>query len=117
MATSASISKSKSKCSDECFDNVCSPCLNMKKHTEGDHYCMECQDYYCLKCVAIHNNFPALSNHTIVGKSDRKYKELAGSFKPFPTERCQHHNTKLVDMYCTAHKKVGCSVCMTLEHT
>ena len=114
MATPAS---KKFKCSDEYFENLCSPCLKTNKNTEGDHYCMECQDYYCSKCVVIHKDFPALSNHTIVETSDPKYKVLAGSFKPVPTERCHHHNTELVDMYCTAHTKVGCIACMTLEHT
>ena len=115
MARAASSSGSISKYSEEYFDNLCSPCLNKNKNTEGEHYCMECQDYYCSKCVTIHNDFPALSNHTIIGKSDSKYKELAR--KPVPTERCPLHTTKLVDMYCTAHTKVGCSACMTLEHT
>ena len=117
MAAKSSTSPSKLKFSDEYFDNVCSRCLKMNKHTEGDHYCMECQVYYCSKCVANHLEFPALSNHTIIGKSDSKYMELAGSFKPVPTERCPLHTTKLVDMYCTAHKKVRCGACMTLEHT
>ena len=116
MAAKANISTCKSKCSDEYFDNVCSRCFNVNNHTEGDHYCMECQDYYCSKCATKHLEYPALSNHTVIGKSDTKYK-LIGSFKPVPTERCHHHNTKLVDMYCTAHKKVGCHACMTLEHT
>ena len=117
MARAANISTSKFKCSEEYFDNLCSPCQKKNKHTEGEHYCMECQYYYCSKCVAIHNDFIS-PHHTIIVKSDSKFNELAGSFKPaVPTERCLLHKTELVDMYCTEHEKVGCSACMTLEHT
>ena len=116
MASAASISSSKSKCSEEYFDNVCSPCQIKNIYMEGENFCMECQYYYCSKCVAIHNDFIS-PNHTIIVTSDSKYKEIAGSVKPVPVERCPLHTTKVVDMYCTAHKKVGCNTCMTLEHT
>ncbi|XP_060608430.1 uncharacterized protein LOC132760470 [Ruditapes philippinarum] len=33
-----------------------------------------------------------------------------------PTERCDRHSHKHIDMYCQNHDNVGCSTCMAVDH-
>ncbi|XP_053381899.1 uncharacterized protein LOC128549319 [Mercenaria mercenaria] len=101
--------------SDETFDLLCSVCKKKNKNTEAAKFCVDCRDYYCSICVKFHDDVPALSLHKILDK---------GQFQPgpgqvlqmVPTERCDKHSHKHVDMYCQNHDDVGCSTCMAVDH-
>ncbi|XP_053374415.1 E3 ubiquitin-protein ligase TRIM33-like [Mercenaria mercenaria] len=101
--------------SDETFVLLCSLCKHKNKNTEAAKFCVDCQDYYCSTCVKFHEDIPALSRHKILD---------IGHFQPgtsqmiqiVPTERCDRHSHKHVDMYCQNHDDVGCSTCMAVEH-
>ncbi|XP_053373516.1 E3 ubiquitin-protein ligase Midline-1-like [Mercenaria mercenaria] len=101
--------------SDETFDLLCSVCKRKHINKEADKYCVDCSDYYCSICVKFHEDIPALSGHKILDKGQFQHgtsKELP----MVPTERCDKHNHKPVDMYCQNHDDVGCSTCMAVEH-
>lgn len=99
------------------LDYLC--CVCSKKHIrrQATKYCVNCQDYYCGECVQVHDVVPSLSEHVVVGESDFSRRASAGFKLPsVPTERCNEHTTKLIDMYCKNHDEVGCATCMTLKH-
>ncbi|XP_053374114.1 uncharacterized protein LOC123532790 [Mercenaria mercenaria] len=101
--------------SDETFGFLCSPCKRKHINKEADKYCVDCSDYYCSICVKFHEDIPALSGHTILDK--RQFQHGTSQALPVvPTERCDKHNHKPVDMYCKNHDDVGCSTCMAVEH-
>ena len=104
--------------SDEIIEYLCSPCKKKGNRNESTKFCVDCQEYFCGKCVDSHNSFSALAEHKFVensqsgtlNKIDIKEKQQE------PTERCKYHPLKIVDMYCTDHDSVGCLVCFTINH-
>ncbi|XP_053402930.1 uncharacterized protein LOC128558110 [Mercenaria mercenaria] len=112
MATGGS---DKCRLSDETFDLLCTVCKRKGKNTEAEKYCVDCGDYYCLTCVKVHDDVPLLTGHKILGKG--QFQSMStGKQPPVPTERCDKHSHKHVDMYCQNHDDVGCSTCMAIEH-
>ncbi|XP_060588069.1 uncharacterized protein LOC132743214 [Ruditapes philippinarum] len=101
--------------SDEIFDVLCSMCKNKGKNTEGEKFCVDCNDYFCRTCVQVHNEVPILVGHKVLDKSQLKSGTSKGLPK-VPAERCDRHSHKHIDMYCQNHDKVGCSTCMAVDH-
>ncbi|XP_053388659.1 heat shock 70 kDa protein 12A-like, partial [Mercenaria mercenaria] len=101
--------------SDEIFDLLCTVCKRKGKNTEAEKFCFDCGDYYCLTCVKVHDDVPLLTGHKILGKN--QFQSMSIRMKPpVPTERCDKHSHKHIDMYCKYHDEVGCSTCMATEH-
>ncbi|XP_045164845.2 transcription intermediary factor 1-alpha-like [Mercenaria mercenaria] len=101
--------------SDETFDLLCSVCKKKNKNTEAAKFCVNCQDYYCSICVKFHDDVPALSRHKILDSS--QFQPGAGQvLQMVPTELCDRHSHKHVDMYCQKHDDVGCSTCIAVDH-
>ncbi|XP_060555810.1 uncharacterized protein LOC132716531 [Ruditapes philippinarum] len=101
--------------SDEIFDVLCSMCKNRGKNTDGEKFCVDCHDYFCINCVEVHSQVPVCVNHKVLDLSQVK----SGTNKDLPrapTERCDRHHHKYIDMYCHNHDDVGCSICMTIDH-
>ncbi|XP_053373364.1 E3 ubiquitin-protein ligase TRIM71-like [Mercenaria mercenaria] len=98
--------------SDEVFDYVCSMCKEQNKTVNAAKYCVDCHDYYCSDCVNIHKSVPALKGHKIVDKEVGQ----EGKLPMVPTERCERHSYKPVDMYCQSHHIVECYTCMAVDH-
>ena len=101
--------------SDETFDHLCSVCKSKNKNTEASKFCVDCQDYYCSSCVKFHEDVPALSRHKILDITQFK-PGTSQVHQMVPTERCDIHSHKHVDMYCQNHDVVGCSTCMAVDH-
>lgn len=98
-------------------DLHCGVCTKKKKRTEAVKYCVTCEDYYCEKCLDIHDLIPTSSAHVTVGKSDFSGVGKGAKLPPIPTERCGDHPAKIVDMICETHKQVGCATCMATQHS
>ncbi|XP_045206786.2 uncharacterized protein LOC123559031 [Mercenaria mercenaria] len=94
---------------------MCSPCKRKSKIKEAEHYCTDCHDYYCSKCVKYHDDIPVLSGHRILDKGHFKTGTLQ-AIPVVPTERCERHSFKPVVMYCQNDDDVGCPTCMAVEH-
>lgn len=93
---------------DEC-NFPCSVCFQKNVKNEADKYCAICLDYFCVNCVAkTHGIGSALAGHDLLA---------TGKMPPLPTKRCSEHGTKVIDMFCKTHEKVGCSICFILEHS
>ncbi|XP_060568304.1 transcription intermediary factor 1-alpha-like [Ruditapes philippinarum] len=101
--------------SDEIFDVLCSICKNKGKTTEGEKFCVDCKDYFCITCVQIHGQVPLCAGHKVLDKSQGK-SGTSNVLPRAPTERCDRHSHKHIDMYCQNHDNVGCSTCMAVDH-
>ncbi|XP_060605722.1 uncharacterized protein LOC132758183 [Ruditapes philippinarum] len=101
--------------SDEIFDVLCSMCRNEGRNTEGEKYCVDCLDYFCVSCVKVHSKVPVLAGHKVLDKSQVKSGTNKGLPRA-PAERCDRHSHKHIDMYCQNHDNVGCSTCMAVDH-
>ncbi|XP_060582490.1 uncharacterized protein LOC132738899 isoform X1 [Ruditapes philippinarum] len=101
--------------SDEIFDVLCSMCRNEGRNTEGEKYCVDCHDYFCVSCVKVHSKVPVLAGHKVLDKSQVKLG-TSKALPRAPAERCDRHSHKHIDMYCQNHDNVGCSTCMAVDH-
>ena len=97
-------------------DFPCCICSKKKLRTEADKYCVSCGDYYCKDCVTLHDLIPHMEGHVLVGKSDFKGVFSSDKLPSVPTERCELHKLKIVDMMCKTHDQVGCATCMATLH-
>jgi hypothetical protein len=102
--------------SDEIIDVSCSMCENKGKNTEGEKYCVDCKDYFCITCVQVHGQVPLCAHHKVLDKSQVKSGSISKGLPRAPTERCDRHSHKHIDMYCQNHDNVGCSTCMAVDH-
>ncbi|XP_060570123.1 uncharacterized protein LOC132728497 [Ruditapes philippinarum] len=66
--------------SDEIFDVLCSMCKNRGKKSEGEKFCVDCHDYFCMNCVIVHSQVPVLACHKVLDKSQVK----SGTSKGLP---------------------------------
>ncbi|XP_060557343.1 probable E3 ubiquitin-protein ligase MID2 [Ruditapes philippinarum] len=101
--------------SDEVFDVLCTICKSKSKNTDGVKYCVDCQDYFCIKCVKVHSQVPVCAGHRVLDKSLVTSGIIKGLLRA-PEERCDRHSHKHIDMYCQNHDSVGCSTCMAVDH-
>jgi hypothetical protein len=100
---------------DEIFDVLCSMCKNRGKNTEGEKFCVDCHDYFCINCVTVHSQVPLCVGHKVLDKSEFKSGTSKGLSRA-PAERCDRHSHKHIDMYCQNHDNVGCTTCMAIDH-
>ncbi|XP_053381074.1 uncharacterized protein LOC123553333 [Mercenaria mercenaria] len=119
MATRGSINED--ILTDKTFDLLCRVCKRKGKYQEAEKYCVECQDYYCLSCVKVHEDIPSLTGHKIIGGGQFQSGsvQMSGSSKILsqaPAERCDRHTYHYIDMYCQNHDVVGCGTCMAVAH-
>ncbi|XP_060580264.1 uncharacterized protein LOC132737044 [Ruditapes philippinarum] len=100
--------------SDDVFDVLCSMCRNGGSNTEGEKYCVDCHDYFCVSCVKVHSKVPLCVGHKVLDKS--QVKSGTRGLSRAPAERCDRHSHKHIDMYCQNHDTVGCSTCVAVDH-
>ncbi|KAL4224337.1 hypothetical protein ACF0H5_017792 [Mactra antiquata] len=113
----ASAGHSVSKMSEETFDFICTACDRENKTAEAVRYCVECSGYCCQPCTDMHKKFPTLNHHNLLDVSQGNQAGKQRTRLPeFPTERCDTHQGKLLDMYCGKHDVVGCHICLSKDH-
>ncbi|XP_060560404.1 uncharacterized protein LOC132720301 [Ruditapes philippinarum] len=101
------------KGSDIEHDFPCSPCFKEGKNVAAIKHCVECDENLCQKCLGDHNKFSSMRGHQLLDT----VKQPSGIKQELPSQRCERHGGKLIDVYCPGHDKVGCATCMTIEHS
>ena len=92
---------------------ICRPCQNDDLTVEAAGYCVDCSEYLCVTCYKYHCK-PAPCRHHVLLDSDSMPRDPASHVH---TETCEKHKGKVLEYFCNNHDVVGCSVCMTLDHT
>ncbi|XP_052782425.1 transcription intermediary factor 1-beta-like [Mya arenaria] len=93
----------------------CQPCQYSGKQTNSKGFCKECEEYMCGLCIKYHQSMKATRDHTILAeKEDFKRSEQAKGKQN--CEYCKVHEEEKVMFFCPDHSKLGCNVCMVLEH-
>lgn len=100
--------------SDNWNENPCSPCAKEGRNVAAVKYCVDCNENICGKCVSDHNKFAMMRGHQI---SDKLSTETGKKRPELPTQRCDKHGGKLVDVYCSKHDEVGCATCIAVDHS
>jgi len=106
-------SSSLCKGSDAVHDFTCSSCNHDGLNTEATHFCRECAECFCVKCVKHHNK--ALKKHTVLGRKD-VLQWVSVSNKVDAWEYCDLHKTKPLELYCKKHDQLCCHICVSTDH-
>ncbi|XP_055999155.1 uncharacterized protein LOC125656750 [Ostrea edulis] len=91
---------------------VCMFCKRSDKSVIAKHWCKSCMESICDECKFIHSYVPSLQEHKILSLSDAQ--ELKNDIEV--DEPCSVHKGKLLEVYCTNHDKLCCSICFATEH-
>ncbi|XP_052782538.1 transcription intermediary factor 1-beta-like [Mya arenaria] len=91
----------------------CQPCQYSGKQTVSKGFCKECEEYVCGQCIKYHQSLKATRGHTILAVDE--------DFKPQGQTQsknwnCEKHAEEQVKFFCPNHSRLGCNVCMVLEH-
>jgi hypothetical protein len=90
---------------------LCSPCLREERNVQSTHFCDNCKENLCPACVQQHSKFPTMKDHVIHGKDGEPLPEI-----PVKVDKCDKHNGKTLDMYCSDHDVVRCAACIAIDH-
>ncbi|XP_045175478.2 uncharacterized protein LOC123536387 [Mercenaria mercenaria] len=82
-------------------------------------YCVECDHFLCQTCLKQHNKFDSMKQHQVVKNASGKGKDdkRRGNWVDLPSQRCDTHHGKLIDMYCRGHNEVCCGACASINHS
>ena len=99
----------------------CSMCADDDKSSRAKYYCVDCDLYYCVKCVKFHSKFPAAKSHQVndVASSDmtddNTESDVQGHVAAV-TLKCLVHRDKVLSTFCKDHDEVCCDVCVVIKH-
>ncbi|XP_055998906.1 LOW QUALITY PROTEIN: E3 ubiquitin/ISG15 ligase TRIM25-like [Ostrea edulis] len=82
------------------------------KSVTAKHWCKSCMKSICDDCNCFHSYVPILRGHKILSFSDAQ--DLKNDIEvdvPFSI-----HEGKFLEVYCTDHDKLCCSICFATEH-
>ncbi|KAH3796221.1 hypothetical protein DPMN_149789 [Dreissena polymorpha] len=90
----------------------CAPCSRENRKVDATKFCEDCNEHLCEKCVHDHQKFIVTKIHKITGK--RTTKQTAA--RPKLSDKCTHHEGKVLELFCTDHDELCCSVCVAVSH-
>ncbi|XP_060568906.1 E3 ubiquitin-protein ligase TRIM71-like [Ruditapes philippinarum] len=115
-------SSTTSMASDEDLQIYCQPCDEEGPRLPAHGYCTDCKEHLCKNCFTAHK-VSRLSKHHTLQDATNMPKVLQQPSTPTHTGQsdvlttpCLKHPQEMIKFYCNDHKKLLCSVCVTLEH-
>ncbi|XP_053398381.1 zinc-binding protein A33-like [Mercenaria mercenaria] len=115
MAKDGKFAKSQIDASEALYDFPCNPCAKDGKNMEAKFQCLDCQMFYCNRCVTGHNKFTA--NHNVVERTSKLFGQKRSlSSDELPRDLCEEHRGEVIKMFCGQHDRVCCTVCIALKH-
>ncbi|WAR30670.1 TRI33-like protein, partial [Mya arenaria] len=97
---------------DESGEPGCTPCGRENRKVDATKFCEDCNEHLCEKCVHDHQKFLVTKIHKIIGKQMPKSTHT----RPKLVERCNHHEGKILELFCGDHDELCCSVCVAVGH-
>ena len=90
-------------------------CDNCKK-SDATGYCKQCNKFYCVECLGVHNKWAPLQGHIVISLDEvaRTAFQLP-SIKPEVTMKCSSHG-KSLKIYCETCHDLICSDCTVRIH-
>ena len=90
------------------------PCSNCDEGLPAKCRCMDCEEFFCDKCLSAHERLKAYADHKMV---DLKKLLSADSSKEFhPAMKCMKHE-EVCKFYCQTCDVLVCRDCTVIDHT
>ncbi|XP_060554351.1 E3 ubiquitin-protein ligase TRIM33-like [Ruditapes philippinarum] len=115
-------SSTTSMASDEDLQVYCQPCDEEGTRLPAHGFCTDCKEHLCKTCFAVHKKLKSTKHHTVLDASimpkalQQPSTSIHTSQSDDLTTPCCKHPQEIIKFYCNDHKKLLCSVCVTLEH-
>jgi len=97
--------------SDETFDYPCTFCENNDTNSEAALCCNDCSKLMCGSCKTLHSQL--YKAHVVLDKNHIDDWQVK---KTVPTDMCEQHRGKVLDVFCHDHDQLCCSVCVSTNH-
>lgn len=94
------------------IQDKCTPCGREGRTVDATKFCADCDETLCEKCVHDHKKFVVTKTHRITAKQ----KPPSVTPRQKLTEKCSHHEGKLLELFCSDHDELCCSVCVAVGH-
>ncbi|XP_078584584.1 E3 ubiquitin-protein ligase TRIM56-like [Branchiostoma floridae x Branchiostoma japonicum] len=101
------------KLTDEAEGLLCGSC---ETKTGAESFCMECGDFLCDECAAIHRRMKVTRGHKIVGVEQLKADFDNVRIKPRPLPPCKIHSQETLKLFCIDCSEAICQICTVLSH-
>ena len=98
------------------FDFSCSVCANDNKLSEGERFCVECDETFCTSCLVFHNRIAKNRKHELLDHSNMVNRRPPQDMVQLPTAICSAHEGQVINMYCGQDDLVCCTVCIAEDH-
>ncbi|XP_052248283.1 uncharacterized protein LOC127856229 isoform X2 [Dreissena polymorpha] len=100
--------------SDSIIDFSCSPCLEHKTYKLAEFHCDNCQKFFCAECITLHGQL--FGKHVTYGlRGDTSKWPVSKEVEDF-LQKCDLHEDKCLEMYCSDHSQLCCTNCAFLNH-
>ncbi|XP_060561841.1 E3 ubiquitin-protein ligase TRIM33-like [Ruditapes philippinarum] len=115
-------SSTTSMASDEDLQVYCQPCDEEGTRLPALGYCTDCKEHLCKTCLTVHKKLKSSKHHTVLDATSmpkvlqQPSTSIHTSQSDDLTTPCFKHPQEMIKFYCNDHKKLLCSVCVTLEH-
>ncbi|XP_052804576.1 uncharacterized protein LOC128234400 [Mya arenaria] len=91
-------------------DFSCSVCKEDDLNVEAKHFCGDCLEFYCDKCLTFHAKIHR--RHAVLGRKDvDKWVEQGDALVS-----CDLHPSKVLELLCEDHAELCCHICVSLNH-
>lgn len=90
----------------------CEPCKFANEKNIAIYHCADCKEYFCEECFNyLHKRKKDSNLHTVTGiTADTELKPLEMD------EPCPLHPDKVLEVFCSDHRKLCCSICFATDH-
>ncbi|XP_060604874.1 trichohyalin-like, partial [Ruditapes philippinarum] len=102
--------------SDEFREIFCEPCGKAQQKTTAEGFCVGCSEYLCGQCFNHHKRFKQFEQHVLQDKNSMPLDPKHTVSKYVCTSKCHVHADKVTEYICKTCDKIGCNVCMTVDH-
>ncbi|XP_052790105.1 transcription intermediary factor 1-beta-like [Mya arenaria] len=104
------LNNSVSNASDEIHDFSCSACKDDNLNIQAKHFCGDCSNYYCDKCLKFHAKIH--KPHVVFGRKDVDKWVVQGD----ALVTCDLHPPTVLELLCEDHAELCCHLCVSLNH-
>ncbi|XP_053387355.1 transcription intermediary factor 1-alpha-like [Mercenaria mercenaria] len=90
----------------------CHPCGLSGQIVNAEGYCQNCRKYLCNSCISSHEKATLTTKHVV----NKNFEFTSTADANDKLQSCSTHPNEDVKLYCRAHGRLGCVICMTLSH-
>ena len=98
------------------YDFSCSNCASENKLSEGERYCVECDEIFCTPCLNHHNRMAKMRQHKLLDQNNMVARKPKEDLVQLPTTMCTAHPGQGINMHCGQDDLVCCTVCIAESH-